>query len=216
MSQNVAECRTISPSTRKPLQFTSGESHDLGRFPSVFAHFRPFPPHPALACALPAVACASPAVIPVPRHGNPCPRAPDSRHSRAQTRESMPPRAAPASTSEGTPEWPTTSAGATASLVISPTVFPAATAAVRASAVRCAFALGAGGYRADQRPRADHLTPRKVAAASYRVTRKGVILHPDGSEAFLLVELRPPQRFRLSKQVARACAAALDPPMPHA
>ena len=54
------------------------------------------------------------------------------------------------------------------------------------------------------------LAPRRAALASlplpvapparpYRVTRKGVILYPDGSEAFLLVELRPPQRFRLLK-----------------
>ena len=63
---------------------------------------------------------------------------------------------------------------------------------------------------------ADHLTPPKVVAASYRVTRKGVILHPYGSEAFLLVELGPPPRFRLVKWVARACAVALDLPMPHA
>ena len=40
MSQNVALFR---PSTRSPLQFTSGESHDLARFPAILAHFRSFP-----------------------------------------------------------------------------------------------------------------------------------------------------------------------------
>ncbi len=39
MSQNVA---LFHPSTRKPLQFTSGESHVLGRFPAILAHFRSF------------------------------------------------------------------------------------------------------------------------------------------------------------------------------
>ena len=45
MSQNVPLFR---PSTRKPMQFTSGESHVLGRFPAISAHFCSFliqPPH---------------------------------------------------------------------------------------------------------------------------------------------------------------------------
>ena len=122
MSQNVAECRTISPSTRKPLQFTSGESHDLGRFPAVFAHFRPFPPHPAVACASPAVTPVSPAVIPVPRLPSfSCPdtgiHAPSRRVGGTHERARPVRRRARA---RGCPN---------------PAIFPAATAAVRASAL---------------------------------------------------------------------------------
>ena len=40
MSQNVA---LFHPSTRKPLQFTSGGSHALVQFPAILAHFRSFP-----------------------------------------------------------------------------------------------------------------------------------------------------------------------------
>ena len=106
-------------------------------------------------------------VILVPRHGNPCP-----------ARAALPlPVTPPARPFAGEHEREDARIPRS-----SPPPSP-----LRASALPYADSATRGVIVLIDAP-ADHLTPPKVVAASYRVTRKGVILHPDGSEAILLVD----------------------------